>query len=123
MSVNFYNPANPADYNEETGEWTGGTELNVSNVNARDLLAFLGLDLEGDNDDLYGQILAKDLEVLCRRRLMVASVKGNDPALPTTEEGNFINCGRGEGYLVEKTKVLLKIAQERKSDEDRIVWS
>lgn len=126
MSVTFFNPANPAQYDEEYNFIGGGDEINVSNSNACDILEFLGLGATPGTDPydaLCGSILAKDLEVLCRRKLMALSVKALDQGLPTRVEGNVIHCGRAEGYLTEKVIALLSLAKGRKSEEDMISWS
>lgn len=123
MSVTFFNPKNPAEFDDDDDLVGGGIEINVSNSNARELLTFVGIPGDDDDDDLCGQILAKDLEVLCRRKLMVLSVKGADPAFPPSQMGNIIFCGRSEGYLETRVHELLRLAQERTSDADLIVWS
>lgn len=129
MSVTFWNPENPAEYNDDYEHVGGGMEYNLSNTNARELLDFLGVETE---DDLCGSILAKDLEVVCRRKLMVMSAKGEDPEIPETalrtvpgsreSRATFIMCRREAGYLVNRTMDLLALAQQRKSDTDKITW-
>jgi hypothetical protein len=95
--------------------------LNVSNSNARDILAVMGIPTD---DDLYGSAKAKDFEVLARRAMMRL---GFDPELSARTSQNpgaclVIHCGRPEGYIRGKLLALVEICQARISDEDEIAW-
>lgn len=109
-------------------------ELNVTNDNARELLAWLGV-----SSDLCGHIKATELAVKCRRRLW-PEARNYDPAIPPIDtncgvtgmclcaEGRnpvpharVIYGGRGPGYLRDKTEVLLRIAEL--AGENLVAWA
>ncbi len=118
MSITFWNTSNPAVYDEEYNQTGGGQEINLSNSNAMELMYWIGFPVV----DYGGEILAKDLEVLCRRRLMVVSAKGVDPEIPQVVDANILFVGREPGYLTGRTHQLLEIAQARLSDSDMVAW-
>ncbi len=79
--------------------------LNLSNVNACDLLRWLGYSPEPS-----GELAARDLAARCRRRLW-PDAWNDDPAIPAHAEGRFVTVGRAPGYLRERTGHLLAIAE------------
>lgn len=81
--------------------------VNVSNVNASDLLEYLGLESAP-----CGHIEASKLAALCRARLAMVNV---EEARPTVKRGRVIECGRDAGYLHNKTRALLVVAMLARS--------
>lgn len=127
MSVTFYDPKNPVQYDEEYSVTGGCPELNVSNSNARDILLVLGLC--DDCGDLYGEISAKDLSVLVRRtliRLNNTSNTTNNSIAPSMGMGlkgaQIYHCGRDEGYVSGRLESLLELAASVSNPEDIIRW-
>ena len=113
MSVTFTNTLVPS-----TGD---RDDLNLSNHNAGDLLAFLGLP----SDELYGHHPASDVAARCRRALWLEMEK-RDPAIePTDEIGaggcQVINCGRPAGYLQGRARQLLELCERGLQGE--ISWA
>ena len=94
--------------------WTGDDSaagLNLSNVNAADLLAWLGYE----RDEFAGALAGSDLAARCRRRLW-PEARNIDPARETVTQASpgratFIECGRPEGYLRDRAARLLKLAE------------
>jgi hypothetical protein len=87
-----------------------GAEMNLSNVNACDLLRWLAYDPVPEGADLT----ARDLAARCRRRLW-PEARNFDPAVGaiTTRSvtgARLVECGRREGYLRERTEQLLRLA-------------
>jgi len=127
MSVTFYDPKNPVQYDEDYSITGGCPELNVSNSNARDILLVLGLC--DDCGDLYGEISAKDLSVLVRRtliRLNNTSNTTNNSIVPSMERGlqgaPIYHCGRDEGYVSARLERLLELAASVSDPDDNIRW-
>lgn len=96
-------------------------EVNVSNANARDLLAAMGFY----SPDLGG---SADADVFVRRAMLLAN--GRDMAAevvetggPGTGEARMIDCGRPEGYSLERGLALMKLAQAGVERGLRIGWS
>lgn len=96
------------------GEKDDDLYLNMSNVNARDLLAWLGYT---DRVDLLGELDPRDLEARCKRRLWPER-RNTDPSRPAKAYGGVgtgmcrvVECGREEGYLRTRTEQLLRLAQ------------
>lgn len=100
---------------------TGEDFLNLSNMNARELLSLIGIPTE---DELYGKHLAKDFEVLVRRAMMRVGLDAEKLGSETQEPGKarMVTCGRPEGYLRGKLFLLMGICQARISDLDEISW-
>lgn len=128
MSITFWNPANPALYEdrfdpmyEDTySVWVGGgLELNLSNSNALELLQFLNVP----KPTYGGEIPARDLEALCRRAIIrLNNIPDLDEEIPTRIDGGIITPRRPAGYLKERTEQLLQVACSRVSDNDKIFW-
>jgi hypothetical protein len=134
MSVTFESPSIPSDV--ETGEG----QINVSNVNACDILRWLDIPLDGP-DGLLGSISARELAARCRRRLWDIP-QNHDEGLAATDSGEnrlfviepdgsqrlvagepgprVIFGGRPPGYLRQKTKQLLELAE--KAGDGVITW-
>ena len=96
------------------------TYLNVSNVNARALLEWLGLEAD---EALTGSVRCSELAARCRRRLWGNVARNEDPGeSPFVERGTagavlFVG-GRRPGYLRERTEQLLALAM---SDPEGII--
>lgn len=104
MSVTFY----------VYGQDNEDLELNVSNSNARDLFSWLGYDEEAQGE-LHGELNARELAARCRRRLW-PEARNHDAAVPSYVEtgtggATLISCGRPAGYLEDRTRQLLKLAE------------
>jgi hypothetical protein len=122
MSVDFWSDDVAGD--DEMGR---RHSINLSNGNAADLLAWLGLPVEPG-----GEAPARDVAARCRRRLWDIP-ENHDPALPGSDSGEgtlsvvepdgstrvargtrgprVITFARREGYLRERTQQLLVLAE------------
>jgi hypothetical protein len=76
--------------------------LNVSNVNACELFAHIGLAWEP-----VGTMPAAEFAAMCERRLARLSA---EPMIPPRTEGRVVWCGRRAGYLRDRTAELLRVA-------------
>lgn len=99
--------------------------LNVSNSNGSDLLRWLGIS---ECPAPMGDIKGTDLAARCRRRLWDED-RNFDPELTAEERaemlgidlgGRVITTTRPAGYLRDKTKLLLKIAEQ--AGDDTVSW-
>lgn len=77
--------------------------LNISNANAFELLAWLGLPA---SSDLSGAIDAPALLALCEASI---PLPGEDQARPTTTQGRVTTCGREAGYVARRVNELATI--------------
>jgi hypothetical protein len=102
MSVTFHIEGVAVDYDDPQ------TFVNFSNLNAIDLLEWLGYQL-GPN--LIGVLDARDLAARCRRRLW-DEPRNYDPAVPATSSasGRLTMCGRPAGGLRSRCQDLLRLA-------------
>ena len=80
--------------------------INISNQNAADLLVWLGLPVE----HLVGELPARELAALCRRRLW-PEPRNLDPEVPDQISNRFYCFGRPNGYLRQRTAELLHLAE------------
>jgi len=128
MSITFWNPANPAQFEDRYDPmykdmytiWVGGgLELNLSNSNALEVLQFLNVP-----KPIYcGEILARELEVLCRRALIrLDNISDLDEEIPTRIDGSIITPRRPSGYLRGRVEELLRLSLQRITDNDQIFW-
>lgn len=76
--------------------------VNMSNVNACDMLVYLGLE-----PTPVGVVRADKLAELCRARLAMPNL---EPERPTTTVGNLTTCGRDADYLPRQARALLVVA-------------
>ena len=89
--------------------------LNLANVNAVDLVLWLGYSrAEVDREPGYLRLNARDVAARCRRRLWPERRNfdaGRDTSVDHARGcATVIDCGRRPGYLREKTEQLLAIA-------------
>jgi hypothetical protein len=85
--------------------------VNLNNANAADVLRWLGLPAA----DLYGEVPARELGALCRRRLWDEARNHDDGVRPyelTGAQGaRAIFFGREPGYLRRRAADLLALAE------------
>lgn len=90
-------------------------DVNVSNGNARVVLDALGFV----EDDLYGEL---DAELFLGRILLAEAVSPVDAGRPTVRTGNFVECGRDEGYLQHRLSQLRSLAEWARLHDATITW-
>lgn len=87
--------------------------MNLANGNALDLMVWVGIAV--DEYNLYGDIPARELAALCRRRLWPEERNFDPEILDRSEKGmrgaTLVFCGRPAGYLRSRTEQLLVIAE------------
>lgn len=124
MSVTFSIEGDSPNWDdpEEAEDFERHRSMNLSNMNARNLLAWLDIDA----DDLFGAMPGRELAARARRRLWPEK-RNIDPKLipeesggPGTGHARLIFGGRPEGYLQERTEQLLAIA--KLADDLDVVW-
>jgi hypothetical protein len=98
-------------------------EINVSNVNGRELLRVLNVP-GADHADLCGSIVASDLARLCMA--FINSTAG-DPEraahepLQDSSRARLVECGRAEGYLRARALELWRLCLSA-PPESEISW-
>ena len=117
MSVNFTVAGSHTDFDDPS------CYLNLANMNAAELLRWL--DIDANDDDLFGEISARELAARCRRRLWDVA-RNYDPEIAArvdSEPGRAtaIWCGRRPGYLRDKTAELLELAH--RAGQGMIQWA
>lgn len=95
MSISFYH------YDETTGAFSD--EVNVSNVNARAILA--ALDIPWDD---CGGINREDLIARCEIALAIGTPQTY--TRPTVTVGNYTMCGIDEDYLIHRITQIRDLA-------------
>ena len=97
MSVSFTIAGAPEDFEGD---------MNLSNVNARVILEYLGVD----NPELYGDMRSFELRNLCMKaieRLLINGDKGVKTTVQKFEDGPLVvDYGRPEGYMIRRIKQL-----------------
>lgn len=103
--------------------WTAKNDLgiNLSNVNADDLMRFVGL-----TPDWAGSIKARELLVLTGRAL-IREAGTVDPGYPRTETRGpngcrMIECERRPGYLIGRTRELHEMALAVAESDGEVHW-
>lgn len=104
---------------DDTGEMD--YYLNFANMNAMDILIHIGIDPVS-----YGSCPAKEFAIRCRRSLIGVAGK-LDPATEEVETVGKHGCavitvGRREGYLHERVRELLRLA-EGAPEGANVVWN
>ena len=108
----------PAD--AEGFEWPPAEMfVNLSNANAGAFFAWLGVD---GGEYLCGEMRARELAVVVRRRLAQPAAHAADVGVAATVQGRVIECGRAPGRLVQAAGQLLALA-EYAGDLGVVVWS
>ena len=102
-------------------------EMNLSNTNARNFVEWLEMAEDGPG---FGEIKAGELVARCKRRLW-NEPRNDDPELTVkqvaeelginTSDRRIILTGRISGYLRDKTKIMLAIAEL--AGDKYICWS
>ena len=111
MSVTFCIGPRVATDLERPERW-----INLSNRNAADLLAWLGLPAE----EIYGSIAAGELAARFRRRLW-DEAWNIDPELPKAHAHRCVVFGRPAGNLRGRMEELVRLAEL--ADDDVISWA
>lgn len=98
-------------------------EVNMSNANARDVLAALGVD--ADAEDWAGTFQAADLQV---RASLALTLARRSPALESIryqEDGGVqvVECGREEGYLQARLAEVERLAILANSRGLSVIWA
>jgi hypothetical protein len=103
VSVTFQIEGVAVDYDDHQ------TFVNFSNLNAINLLSWLGYRL---GPHLVGVLDPRDLAARCRRRLW-DEARNHDPAIPpvASASGRFTICGRPAGGLRDRCQELLRLAE------------
>ena len=83
------------------------TYVNLSSVNCRDMFERLGV---GDQDDLIGEMRARELGERCRKALASPEAE-QDRGLPSYEEGRYMFVGRPAGRINMRIKELLALCE------------
>lgn len=95
-------------------------EVNVSNANASTLLDVLGIQVgERFEDRCCGMLDAEDF---LGRVLVARAVNPVDAGVPAVSEGNFIDCGRSEGYVDVRLEQLQVVAEFAVRAGLRVHW-
>jgi hypothetical protein len=90
--------------------------VNVANANARDFLDWIGLA----HEPLWGEIDARELAALLRRRLWPEIRTRDDAGRAPLVEHRMINFGREPGRLASYAERLLLLAEC--AGEGTITW-
>ena len=77
MSVTFFDPENPAQYDSEYNQVDGGPEVNFANNTAAAVLRRMGI-LDEETWVLYGSMAGEDFRKLIKRGIIVAERLGED---------------------------------------------
>lgn len=91
-------------------------QVNMSNLNAREILPLLGLDAE----DECG---SKDGQDMLGRILMAQAAGVADAGRPAVQTGNIIDCGRSEGYFDDRLVELEEVALFAVKHNLPVTWS
>ncbi len=96
--------------------------MNLANVNAYDLLAWLGVTSIGDSD-CYGELDASDLAARCRRRLWPEARNVDAGRAEEQLSERAVICGRPAGRLQEYAERLLRIAERAYSSGRNVSYA
>jgi hypothetical protein len=95
-------------------------EVNLSNANAVGVLRLLGITPENTENFWNGGSLPA--EDFLGRVLIALAVNPADAGVPATQEGNFIDAGRREGYFDERLGELRDIAEKAFAEGGKVQW-
>ena len=110
MSTTFSIAGRRYDVDDES------TYVNLSSVNARELLKMLGLE----NDELLGEFRARGLVPRCKEVLRALRAQGDEGEEGVTE-GRYHFAGRSPGLLTRRAKELLALC-EKAGELGLITW-
>lgn len=88
MSVNFYDKNNPARWNDDGDQISGGIEVNLANSNAYTVLSLMGL-CSRDNPDLYGEIDGHNFRKCAYRALANLEIAFNPSLISMSDDDDF----------------------------------
>jgi hypothetical protein len=96
--------------------------VNVSNLNAREILSVLGVTKADDEEylELCGSMPA---EQFAGSVLLGIAVNPTDAGAPVVDEGNFVECGREVGYVDARLTELREVAEYALTHNLNVVWS
>jgi hypothetical protein len=96
--------------------------VNVSNLNAREILSVLGVTQAEDEEylELCGSMPA---EQFAGSVLLGIAVNPTDAGAPVVDEGNFVECGREAGYIDARLAELREVAEYALARNLQVVWS
>jgi hypothetical protein len=101
-------------------EVNAAPDVNVSNHNAAEILDVLGIRV-GDRfeDRCAGSMSGEDF---LGRVLVALAVAPVDAGVPAVRVGNFVECGRPEGYAQVQLGALRTVAQYAADRKLQLVW-
>jgi hypothetical protein len=131
MSITFHIEGAPTeryqpDPNNEPEWWDtrpceGFYEMNLSNVNAADLLILLGQYKEAN--ELYGKWEQDKISKVLRKVTKIRNTREKDHfEKATTRVGNFIDCGRDSQYVLRRLDTLIMMLKAAKDNQMNIVF-
>lgn len=93
-------------------------EVNISNINARDILRALGL--LGEDRDLCGSLPGAEFAARVTQALVM---EPQDTGVPAVQIGSVIECGRREGYVQEVLTHLQEIGNFAWDKDLTVTWA
>lgn len=91
--------------------------INMSNINARDVLDSLGVNIE--DEGWAGSFDARDLMA----RIDIAlSIAPSSAEIPTIQERNMVICGREEGYVQNRLREILAVCEDAVNLNREVLW-
>lgn len=95
-------------------------EVQMSNSNAVSLFDVLAIGVGEDfSDRCSGSLPAEDF---LGRVLIAQGLNPTDAGSDTIAVGNFVDCGRPEGYIDSKLDSMRQVAEWAVANERNIVW-
>ena len=110
-----------AQYSASFVDFEATPEVNVSNVNAVEVLDVLGIMVGEDFSDRCAGSM--DAELFLGRVLMASAVQLVDAGVPVTQNGNMIYMGRAEGYLNSRVEELRAVADYSVKHNLEVCWA
>lgn len=94
---------------------SGTAEVNMSNLNARNVIEALGLKFDGNGGALDPRDLMARIDI-------ALSIAPTSAEIPTVEYGKMTVCGRPEGYLQDRLQDLLRVCEDAVKLNRKVVW-